>query len=182
MSWDQYYLKMCHCIAEKSKDPSTKVGCVIVGLDNEVRSQGFNGFPRHVGDELNIVISFCWEKYRTKFCRPSDEQLAETLLKPDMVRGPNPRYERPAKYFFTEHAERNAIYNAARCGIPLKDCRIYIPWFPCHDCARGIIQSGINHVILDKSFDDSELKERWKESWDYARIMLDEAEIIVRKA
>lgn len=43
---------MCNLIASKSKDPSTKVGVVIIGEDNEILSTGFNGFPRGI-DEVN---------------------------------------------------------------------------------------------------------------------------------
>lgn len=57
------------------------------------------------------------------------------------------RYERPIKYKWTEHAERNAIYFAARKGVCIKDAIIYIPWYPCADCARGIIQSGLSKVV-----------------------------------
>jgi len=57
------------------------------------------------------------------------------------------RHQRPAKYLYTEHAERNAIYNAARNGIRLEGATIYIPFCPCVDCARAIIQSGIKRVV-----------------------------------
>ena len=40
-------------IAGWSKDPSTKVGCVVVGQDREIRSTGFNGFPRGISDDLD---------------------------------------------------------------------------------------------------------------------------------
>ena len=36
------------------------------------------------------------------------------------------RLERPTKYLWMEHAERNAIYNAARCGTPLEGCTLYV--------------------------------------------------------
>lgn len=57
------------------------------------------------------------------------------------------RYERPEKYHWFEHAERNAIYNASRIGIPLKGCIIVCTHIPCSACARGIIQSGITKVF-----------------------------------
>jgi dCMP deaminase len=57
------------------------------------------------------------------------------------------RHERPTKYSWTEHAERNAIYNAARLGISVHGCAVYINWFPCIDCARAIVQSGITRVV-----------------------------------
>ena len=49
------------------------------------------------------------------------------------------------KYPYVVHAEQNAILNAR--GKSLEGCRIYVNLFPCHDCARNIIQSGIKEVI-----------------------------------
>jgi dCMP deaminase len=57
------------------------------------------------------------------------------------------RYEKPIKYMYTEHAERNAIYHAAKNGISLKGGTMYIMWFPCSACARAIIQSGISKLV-----------------------------------
>ena len=49
--WDQRFLELASHIASWSKDPSTKVGCVVVGADREIRSTGFNGFPRGISDD-----------------------------------------------------------------------------------------------------------------------------------
>ena len=49
------------------------------------------------------------------------------------------------KYPFVCHAELNAILNAG--GNSLKGCKIYVALFPCNECAKAIIQSGINEVI-----------------------------------
>ena len=49
--WDSRFLELAKLISEWSKDPSTKVGCVVVGEDREVRSTGFNGFPRGIEDD-----------------------------------------------------------------------------------------------------------------------------------
>lgn len=48
--WDQHFLSLCEAHARMSKDPSTKVGSIIVGPDREIRSTGFNGFPRGIVD------------------------------------------------------------------------------------------------------------------------------------
>lgn len=48
--WDHRFLDLATHIAGWSKDPSTKVGCVVVGEDREIRSTGFNGFPRGIAD------------------------------------------------------------------------------------------------------------------------------------
>ena len=59
------------------------------------------------------------------------------------------RQERPEKYFWFEHAERNAIYNAARIGVSTKGCTMYLSCgIPCSDCARGIINSGIKTIYV----------------------------------
>lgn len=58
------------------------------------------------------------------------------------------KHKRPQKYSYFEHAERNAIYNAARNGIPVKDGILYVGWIPCINCARGIVQSGIQEVVI----------------------------------
>ncbi len=48
--WDCRFLDLAAHISGWSKDPSTKVGCVVVGSDREIRSTGFNGFPRGIDD------------------------------------------------------------------------------------------------------------------------------------
>ena len=48
--WDGRFLNLATHISGWSKDPSTKVGCVVVGPDREIRSTGFNGFPRGIAD------------------------------------------------------------------------------------------------------------------------------------
>jgi dCMP deaminase len=79
------------------------------------------------------------------------------------------RLERPEKYFWMEHAERNAIYNAARVGTPLAGCTIYLNWYPCMDCARAVIQSGIVRLVCEKT----RTLERWNDpKWaaDFRRV------------
>jgi dCMP deaminase len=50
LKWDRRFIELARHIAGWSKDPSTQVGCVVVGPDREIRSTGFNGFPRGVED------------------------------------------------------------------------------------------------------------------------------------
>lgn len=87
------------------------------------------------------------------------------------------RHERPVKYLLTEHAERNAIYNAARNGTDLYDSVMYSTLYPCADCARGIIQSGIAKVIAPEP--DWNLP-GWTDSFGASKIMLEESGVRVR--
>lgn len=87
------------------------------------------------------------------------------------------RHERPAKYMWTEHAERNALYNAAAEGISIRGARIYVTRFPCSDCARAIVQAGIVMLIVpEPDWNDH----RWSEEYKVANEMLAEAGIEVR--
>lgn len=89
------------------------------------------------------------------------------------------RHSIPAKYLWTEHPERNGIYNAANVGIPLHDCTIYITGFPCMDCARAIIQSGIKTVVAyEPNLDDP----KWAEDYRNSLLMLNEAGVYLRYA
>jgi len=86
------------------------------------------------------------------------------------------RHERPAKYKWTEHAERNAIYNAAANGTALRGATMVMPWYPCADCARAIIQSGIiGLVCVEPDWSDA----IWADDFSIVREMLDEAGVAV---
>ncbi len=50
------------------------------------------------------------------------------------------------KYPYVVHAELNAILNAT---TKLHGCTIYVSLFPCHECAKAIIQSGIKEIVYE---------------------------------
>ena len=87
------------------------------------------------------------------------------------------RHERPSKYLWTEHAERNAIYQAARIGTPLEGCTMYLPWFPCMACARAIVQAGIAQLVALKP---DTTDPQWGEEFQSALALLNEAGVLVR--
>jgi dCMP deaminase len=136
MKWELRYLEMAKLVSTWSKDPSTKVGSVIVDSDNTVISVGFNGLPRRIQD--------------------TDQRLNNRDIKLKMI----------------IHAEINAIITAKR---PLNGATIYTyPFMSCSQCAGLIIQSGICRHISYKTNN-----ERWKDSFDLALEMFDEARVIV---
>lgn len=108
----------------------------------------------------NVLVSLGWNG----FPRGIDDNVPE-------------RHHRPEKYLWSEHAERNAIYNAAATGAKTEGCRMYVTWHPCSDCARGIIQSGIRELICTKP--DLSLPV-WGENFRTASSILAEATIPVR--
>lgn len=84
-----------------------------------------------------------------------------------------PWHQRPKKYLVTEHAERNAIYLAARHGVSLKGCTIYVSGYSCTDCMRAIIQTGISRVIVNTEYNSMSetYYDRWKPDIDVAMEM-----------
>lgn len=73
------------------------------------------------------------------------------------------RLERPTKMHYIEHAERNAVYTAARLGRFTTGATMFCPWYSCSDCARAVVQAGISKVIGYKPMLDA-TPERWLES------------------
>ena len=77
------------------------------------------------------------------------------------------------KYPFICHAELNAILN--NIGMDLKGCKIYTALFPCNECTKAIIQSGIKEVIfLSDKYEGTDV-------FKASRIMLEKAGVSVRK-
>ncbi len=97
---------------------------------------------------------------------------------PDRVTVNGERLERPIKYHFIEHAERNAIFKAAKLGIGCQGATMYVPWFACSDCGRAIIQAGIHKVVGHQRMLD-ETPDHWKESIAHAMTMLKESGIVL---
>jgi dCMP deaminase len=144
-------------------------------------------------DELffNVI-----KEYKTKSKDPSS-QFAAIIIDDDnnpvsfgfngfprKVNDSPERYaDRELKYKMVVHAEANAICAAASKGDSTKGCRIYIDSWPCSSCCGMIIQAKIKEVILNG---DSEIhnnaifQERWKESIDVTKMMLEEAGVNVR--
>lgn len=49
-SWHRYFMDMAHKVASRSKDPNTKVGCIVTSKDKVVVASGYNGIPQGVRD------------------------------------------------------------------------------------------------------------------------------------
>ena len=87
------------------------------------------------------------------------------------------RQERPEKYFWMVHAELNAILNAARVGTRLKGSTIYLTsGLPCSNCARAIINAGIEKVYC-KRVCTTKNKDKWDKEQDVTRVMFEETNI-----
>jgi len=123
-----------------------------------------------------------------KWSKDTNKQTGAVIVGPDKTektfgyngfpRGANDnvseRYEKPLKYMWTEHAERNAIFKAAKEGLKIDGCSMYVTYFPCADCARAIIQSGIIKVYTPKP---DLTHHKWGKSWKESILMFTECNV-----
>lgn len=145
MNWDQYYLGICKAVAKKSSCLSRQIGAIIV-YDKSIIATGFNGPPRgvpHCGSERLI----------------HDETLSDLLLNanvPISIRTTKcPRQALGYKsgeglhLCIAGHAERNALINAAREGVAVKGCTMFMDCgIPCTPCLIEIINAGIAAIVV----------------------------------
>lgn len=64
------------------------------------------------------------------------------------------RQERPEKYFWFEHAERNSVFVCARYGIATQGAVMFTQGIPCADCCRSVIQAGVTEVVVHKQWQE----------------------------
>lgn len=132
--------------AELSKDPSTKVGAIIVGPDREVRSAGFNGFPRGIFD--------------------SDARLLNRETKLRMIVH--------AETNAVLNAARAGISTKGCTLYVAAVNNQHLVWGgpPCLRCSVEVIQSGITEIV---SYPFKDVPSRWKADLDEALVILTEA-------
>ena len=81
------------------------------------------------------------------------------------------RHDGDGRFVWMEHAERNAIFVAARQGQALLGGRIASTFFPCIDCARAIVASGISTLVTYSPPLDDPV---WGASFPRSRVILEE--------
>ena len=104
-------------------------------------------------------------------------QIAACNAFPAGIRDLEERHAGDGRFVWMEHAERRAIFEAARRGVATAGAHITSTFFPCIDCARAIVEAGI--VCLDTpapAFDDPV----WGASFERSQIILREGGVDVR--
>lgn len=149
--WDQYFLNICNAIASKSPCLSRKLGAIIV-RDHSILSTGYNGPPRgipHCGHDrfmkdinLNNVIN------ETKL--PTEQMLHFNTECPRKILGY--KSGRHMELCPAQHAEENAVSNAARNGTNIYDTILYFNGpIPCVKCFGTLINAGIKEIIVTEN-------------------------------
>lgn len=146
ISWDDYFMGIALLASKRSKDPSTQVGACIVSGDQVDHTRA------------NTILSVGYNGLPigcedTEFPWGREGEFLDT------------------KYPFVVHAELNAILNAQ--GKSLVGSKLYVALFPCNECCKAIIQSGIREVIyLSDKYAESDAVKASKRMFEAAGVKL----------
>ncbi|TDH73081.1 hypothetical protein CCR75_003706 [Bremia lactucae] len=129
LSWDDYFMSVAFLSAMRSKDPSTQVDTVtdIFQLLMSVDFSIVSPERKIVGIGYNGFPNGCDDDSLPWARESATDSPLDT------------------KYPYVCHAEMNAILN--KNSTDIKGCTIYVALFPCNECAKLIIQSGISRVV-----------------------------------
>lgn len=89
------------------------------------------------------------------------------------------RQDQRWKYFVLEHAERNAIFDALLRGKSLKGATMYSTLFPCADCARAIVASGVSRLVVLGVELDLDRDQKWLDHYRHAEHIFELARVVI---
>lgn len=134
-SWDSYFMQIAHLVKTRATCPRRSVGALIV-RDKRILCTGYNGAPRG--------LPHCPE------LGPTHEWPTGCLRAGHCIRA--------------LHAEQNALLQAAMLGVPCQGATMYVTCQPCNNCAKMIINAGIERVIYEGDYPDEFSLELFRES------------------
>ena len=148
--WDEYFIEISKAVAQRATCNRGRSGCVIV-KDKHILVTGYVGSP--------VGLPHCDEVgHQMKTVVHEDGTSSQHCVR-------------------TAHAEQNAICQAAKLGIPLKDSTLYCKMTPCSTCAKMIINSGIKNIVSEKDYHRSEeTKEMFRQTGIKLKILNPEVE------
>jgi len=174
---DEFGSYMAKSAALRSVDLSRQVGSAILNDQGDIISLGTNEVPKAGGGNYwddddspkrDVEINRISNKDETQrilhnlLAKLKDANLlAPSVSVESLMSGEHSQNLKDTRiHDITEfgrmtHAEMTAICDAARLGRPLKGATIFVTTFPCHNCAKHIIASGICRVVYIEPYDKS---------------------------
>ncbi|MDH5325602.1 MAG: anti-phage dCTP deaminase [Gammaproteobacteria bacterium] len=191
---DEYSMFHAHAAALRSADLARQVGAVIATNEAEIISSGCNEVPKagggkvwedmiehkkdyrdfQLGHDANTLMKHqviteiigqlnASDLLKSKKTGDEINSLAENVLSKDGILKDS-RIASIIEYGRIVHAEMSAIMESARRGLPIKGATLYCTTFPCHMCARHIIDAGIKRVVYIEPYPKSMAKQLYKRS------------------
>jgi dCMP deaminase len=149
-SWDVYFMQIAHLVKTRATCPRRSVGALIV-RDKRILCTGYNGAPRG--------LPHC----------PTDGGIT------DWPAG----CLRAGHCIRALHAEQNALLQAAMTGVSCLGATMYVTCQPCNNCAKMVINAGIERVIYEGDYPDEFSKELFRDAgMEVLRLVEDRLEVV----
>lgn len=176
-TYEEYFMFCAQAAAYRSLDLDRQVGAVIVNAEHELVASGFNdvskiggGHFAHHDHPLNLRSE---QDDQRDFKQPFDfnhihlDQIAKKIAERLHLSPKDQSLLREEISGITEfkrstHAEMSALLDAARRGIAVRDCTMYVNTYPCHTCTKHIIAAGICKVVFLHPYTKSKAREMFK--------------------
>jgi deoxycytidylate deaminase len=163
-TFEEYFMFCAQAAAYRSLDLDRQVGAVIVNSEHELVASGFNDVckvggghfshhdhPMHpVADQKLDQRDF---RQQADFNHKYLDQIASKISNKLHLQKHDEATLRQAISGVTEfkrstHAEMSALLDACRRGVPVRDCIMYVNFYPCHNCTKHLIAAGIKKVVF----------------------------------
>ncbi|KMT65927.1 anti-phage dCTP deaminase [Catenovulum maritimum] len=169
---DEYAMFMAYAASLRSADLSRQVGAVLTNQESDILATGANDVPKSGGglywpvdgednrdyelgkdsneEQKNKIIL----NIMKKFSNP-EETTDEELLKEGKKKLKDTGLLDITEYGRAVHAEMEALLSSARNGISTRDANLYTTTYPCHNCAKHIVASGVKRVLYIEPYPKS---------------------------
>lgn len=136
LSWPEYFMRICHLVAERSTCLRRKVGAIAV-KDKRILATGYNGTPAGLRHCLEVGC------LRDQLGIPSGQRH-------ELCRG--------------LHAEQNVIIQAALHGVSIQGSTLYCTTQPCIICSKMLINCGVEAIYFSQGYPDELAKSMLEEA------------------
>ena len=146
-NWDEYFIGLLESISERATCDRGR-NAAIITRDHRIITTGYVGAP--------CGLSHCDEVgHLMRKVIAEDNTISQHCIR-------------------TNHAEENAILQAAKFGPPIEGATLYTKMTPCYRCAMMIIQVGIKRVVAAKKYHADELSREFFKKAGVELVVLDE--------
>lgn len=177
-TYEEYFMFCAQAAAYRSLDLDRQIGAVIVNQEHELVAAGFNDVskvggghfahhdhPMHAHtDTVSDLRDFRQEyDYNHKYLDQIANKIAQILKLVDKDKSRlRDEISGITEFKRSTHAEMSALLDASRRGVAVRECTMYVNTYPCHNCAKHIIASGIAKVIFLHPYTKSKAREMYK--------------------
>lgn len=178
---DEYAMFLAFGAALRSGDLSRQVGAVMVSAEGDVVAVGANDVPRgggglywpgdddqrdHVtGQDSNDIQRRAILADVLKRLRPEGFDEREWITRGTRLLSASPLMD-ITEYGRAVHAEMEALLSCARAGTPTRGATLYSTTFPCHNCAKHLIDAGVGRVVYVEPYPKSHATDLYSDSID----------------